>query len=418
MATPDSGGRFGRHFARHCVAEMNRARARAPSAAFIGFTRRILLCLGAAALLASSLHASDPTDAEVEAALRAAGVPPVRRWELTANFRAAVGYKDNVLLSAVHDEASSFARGEAEVFWWLPPSKRFEALAFANVALTRFLESEENPRELQAFAHAEARWLARPGWQLTVLTEGYRLDQVFDLSETRVERLTAKLAVTGGVASTVLRWEPAANWHVELKPTVQRDRYRDGSDDNTQRFGRVTIGRAWREGRFAATIAGQALERDYVRRVRYTVAGRPLLGTDLVFLQREAEARFTAAWDAERRWSTATALGWADNDDNGSGYFDYEQQIARQEITWTRAPWKVRVAGRAARFDYVVQTVGIGIAPPNRIKEEFLGQLRAERQFGPRLTGYLDYTWERSRSNDPLARYRVKTAMAGVDVAF
>lgn len=373
--------------------------------------------LALAALFSLDLGAADATDAEVEAALRAAGAAPVRRWELTANLRVAAGYKDNVLLSAVHDEGSGFARGEAEVFWWLPPSPRFEALAFANVAVTRFVDSEENPRELQAFAHTEARWFAGP-WQLTVLTEGYRLDQVFDLSETRVERLTAKLAVTGGLASTVLRWEPAANWHVELKPAVQRDRYRDGSDDNTQRSGRVTLGRAWREGRFAATIAAQALERDYVRRVRYTVAGRPLLGTDLNFRQREAEARFSATWDAGRRWSTATALGWADNDDNGSGYFDYEQQIARQEITWARAPWKVRLLGRAARFDYAVQTVGIGIAPPNRIKEEFLGQLRVERQFGPRLTGYVDYAWERSRSNDPLARYRVKTALAGVDFAF
>ena len=65
-----------------------------------------------------------------------------------------------------------------------------------------------------------------------------------------------------------------------------------------------------------------------------------------------------------------------------------------------------------------MQTQGIGIAPPKRLKEEFRVRPRLERTLTARATLYADYTWERSRSNDPLANYRVKTLFAGVDLIF
>src|SRR6185436_18324122 len=96
--------------------------------------------------------------------------------------------------------------------------------------------------------------------------------------------------------------------------------------------------------------------------------------------------------------------------DNGSGFFDYRYRNVRQEITWQHTPWKIRLTGRAGRYNYAVQTQGIGINPPNRLKEEFLAKGRLERQCAKHLTVFGDLAWERSRSNDPLASYRVKIA--------
>jgi hypothetical protein len=304
------------------------------------------------------------------------------------------------------------------VFWWRLPTERFEALAFANATFTRFTNSHENPREWQAFVHAEARWFARPNLQLTGSAEGYHIDQVFDLSATSAERLTARLAVTGVVGSANLHWDLRPDTWLELKPAAQRDRYRDHSDDHHQAIGRVTVGHKFLRGRLELALAGQALRRNYDRRPQYTAAGRPLPGADLRFRQREGEARVTIGWDEAQRWSTTTAVITANNRDNGSGFFNYHQRAVRQELTWTRRPWKVRVVGRAGRYDYDVQTEGIGLAPPPRLKEEFLGQARLERDWTKTARLYLDFAWERSRSNDPLACYRAKTSSAGVDWAF
>lgn len=345
-------------------------------------------------------------------------LPPAPTWDLTGNLRTAFGYKENILLSAVRSVDSPFARAEAEVFWWRFPTERFEALAFANAAVTRFTDADDNPREWQAFAHGEARWFLSRTVQATAVAEGYRLDQVFDLSATSAERATARLEVTGVLASAVLRWDLRPHTWLEVKPAAQRDRYRDGSDDNTQHLGRVTLGRTWFGGRLEVAAAGQRLRRDYASRPRYTSAGRPQTGTVLEFAQREAELRLAVGWDAAQRWRSTLAVQHTANDDNGSGYFDYRLRALRHELTWTRAPWKVRLIGRAGRYDYDVQTQGIGIDPPKRLKEEFLAQMRVERQWTPRAVVYADVAWERSRSNDPLARYRTATASTGVDWAF
>jgi hypothetical protein len=244
------------------------------------------------------------------------------------------------------------------------------------------------------------------------------LNQVFDLSASDAERLTQRLAMKGALTTLAVRWKFRPNWALELKPGVQRERYHTGSDDNRQHSGRVRVTRTFRDGQIELGITGQAARRRYDRRVQYTAAGRPLFDTELIFAQREGEARLDVTWDKAQRWSTSTAASITTNEDNGSGYFDYRHRAVRQEITWTRAPWKVKASGRAGRYDYDVQTEGIGINPPQRLKEDFLGRVRVERTWFKHVLLYFDWQWERSRSNDPLANYRVKTAAAGVDWSF
>ncbi|HEY1111300.1 MAG TPA: hypothetical protein VGE76_21780 [Opitutaceae bacterium] len=364
------------------------------------------------------LIASGPVVATAADAASSAAPVVDRAWELTGNFRTAVGFKENVLLSAIHADDSAFTRNEAEIFWWLLPTERFEALAFANVAHTRFHDSTENPRELQAFAHGEARWYATPTVQATAIVEGYQLDQVFDLSASSAERVTEQLSVTGGLVSTVFRWDFLPRTWLELKPTAQRDRYRDGSDDNNQQSGRATLGRSWRDGRIELTLAGQLLQRNYLYRPRFTAGGRPLFGTDLDFEQREGELNLTVIWDKARHWSTVTAAIAGDNRDNGERYFDYRRRSLRQELVWKNKPWRVRLVGRATRYDYDTQEADIGINPPKRLKEEYLAQLRIERRLTERALLFADYLWERSRANVPLTSYTVKTALAGLDWSF
>jgi hypothetical protein len=68
----------------------------------------------------------------------------------------------------------------------------------------------------------------------------------------------------------------------------------------------------------------------------------------------------------------------------------------------------------AKRVEFDVQTVGFGLAPPPRIKDEFLGELRVERSLGRRWTVLAGATWERTRSNDTVASYVVNEGLLGL----
>ena len=181
-----------------------------------------------------------------------------RAWEITGDLRAAAGYKDNVLLSSVRTEPSAFVLTETELYWWWNPTDRIEALASIDATLTHFLDSTENPREGQAFAHAQIRWMATPTLRATGEIEAYYMDQVFDLSETDAERVTAKLRVMGAWISPRLRWEFLPLTWLDFKPAAQRDRYQDGSDDNDQITGRVALGHGFGE-RVELTVAAERL---------------------------------------------------------------------------------------------------------------------------------------------------------------
>ena len=65
-------------------------------------------------------------------------------------------------------------------------------------------------------------------------------------------------------------------------------------------------------------------------------------------------------------------------------------------------------------MEFDVQTVGLGIAPPARIKDEYNLEGRVERKLTDRWTIFAALTWERSRSNDRVASYRVNEGLLGV----
>jgi hypothetical protein len=381
-----------------------------------GWLTAVLLA-GTAALGHAQATTAPPPPVSGETTVPA-GTVVVRTWELTGDVRAKVGYKDNVLLSAVHREGSAFTGAEAEVFWWRLPTERFEALVFANATYTRFHESKEDPHEWQGFAEVDARWFATQALRLNVITQAYYMDQVFDLSVTDAERVTAKLQLTGAAATTELRWTLLPDTWVQLKPTAQRDTYRDGSDDNWQKSGQVALGRSFMQERLELSLSVQATRRRYDDRRQYNASGRALAGTDLVFTQREVSAKLAGTWGKTRAWQTLTTVGRTKNEDNGSGYFSYDYWHARQEIVWKQAQWKWRATARLGRYDYTLQTVGIGIDPSLRMKKVVATELRAEYQWSPRLLLFSSYNGERHRSNDELARYHVNTIQAGLDWAF
>ena len=375
---------------------------------------------------ASVVAADLPADI---AALLAAQSP----WSASANLQTGFGYKDNILLSHTSAEGSSYALGGVEALLWHRPLARIDYFAFINAEETRYFTSQVVHHEAQAFAQVEWRYRLGDTFKFSLDGQGYYLDQIFDVSDTDVRQVVAVLKVKGVTFGPTLRWTPVSWWWVEAQGIGKREfsppgdiisRSFDGGPlpqtneaqltGASNRSGGGTVRLGWRPStRFEVSAEGIERWRDFDSRPQYDSDGRALDGTILKITEREGGLRFDVTWDAAARWKTTTRVSTLHYYDNGSGFFNYHQRKLEQTLEWTTDKWLVRLDGSARRLEFEVQTVGIGISPPARIKEEFIAQLRVERKISSRWTVFGEYDWERSRCNDLIAAYRVNQGLLG-----
>ncbi len=335
------------------------------------------------------------------------------RWSGTISLEGGFGFKDNLLLSSTGPEESALARGGVETLWMRPPVGRWEQSVFLQVEGTRFFSGRTVDHEARAWLQSETGWRWGKTATLSLPMTGYYFDQVFDVSDTDVERLIAEMKLSGAMVGPTLRWNLHPDWWFEAQGTGDRKRYDDRLYDARTGEGSVRLG--WRpDERFELRAAGARRWRNFDARLQYSAAGRPLANTRLKIDETDAELRAMTSWGRNLAWQATTRAGRLNYRDNGSGYFNYREHRLEQEIEWHDERWLVRVGGAARRVDFDVRTVGIGINPPARLKDEFELSGRLERKLGKAWTLVADYSWERIRSNDPISSYRVNEGLLGV----
>lgn len=388
--------------------------------------KRIALILASAAAAAGACAAEEKSeDAELKRALQA-----LPKWSISASVDASYGYRDNLLLSAMAEERSPFARGVAELMLLKVPTGRFEYSFFIQGERTHFFDGQAIDHEAQAWAQTEFGYRLGDSWRIGLPLIGYYTDRVFDLSDEfsniETERDVTELTVHGAMVSPVVRWNIHSSWWIEAQASGERKRYRDGGNDGTVGEGVVRLG--WlRSERLEARLIGTQRWRNFDRRARYSAVGREIPrfdtngeeipGRALKISERELESRLDIGWDKANRWRTITRAGLLHYRDNGSGYFNYRELRLSHEIEWTGERWLVRMEGSARRQNFAVQTVDSEVGESSRqprIKDEYSAELHVERKLSLRWTALGNYRWERSRSNDLLASYRVNEGLLGL----
>lgn len=348
-----------------------------------------------------------PAPPEIDALLAS-----LRDWSFSTAIWAGYGYKDNLLLSYANPERSAFARGGVEMLW-LKLTESFEFSAYADASGSRYFSAKTADHDTRVKVRVEPGYNFGDAWKLSLPVAGYFFDQVFDASDTETERVITKLKVKGVVVNPTLRWDFHPSWWIEAQAGGHQKWYEDGAYDGKIGEGQVQLG--WQRGkRFRARVTGAQRWRDFDERAQYSSAGRELLDTQLKISERELEGRIDVTWDKARCWQTTTRASELHYRDNGSGYFNYRERKVGQELDWRCGAWRVQLEATAARLDFSVQTIGIGIDPPARIKDEFLVDLRIERKLSERWALLGHYTWERNRSNDSFASYRVNEGLLGL----
>ena len=333
-------------------------------------------------------------------------------WNNTASVQVSLGYRDNLLLSHVNTEGSGFVRGGVETFLWHPPRDRIDYFAFISADGTRYFSGQTVDHEAIATAQAEWRYRIGDVFQFNADLQGYYLDQIFDFSDTEVQRVVAEQKISGVTIGPTIRWSFLPSAWIEAQGVAKRETFRDGL--NNSRIDEATARLGWHSGKRLELIAAAAARRrDFDHRVQYSIGGRPLTGTALLINEREGELRLNATLDRTGHWKTTTRASTLRYFDNGSGYFNYHEHKLTQKLEWSAGDWLVQFQGRAKRLDFDRRTVGLGIAPPPRIKDEFSAELHVELKLSARWTALAEYRWERNHCNDSIASYKMNEALLG-----
>jgi len=338
---------------------------------------------------------------------------PIAVWDASARVTAGFGYRENVLRSSIASENSGFFLSSADAtFIRLSETGALLALYLLGED-TRYFNAPSVGYE-QLFSGTVQGALPvsernELGGQVNYLYQ----HQILDVSET--EAILRRVLVDGHAITVRPHWKYTlgAGWALKLEGQALRQIYEADLDDFWEGGGRLSLIRAY-GNRSEASVGYQSRHRFYDTREQFDEYGVIIPGTSLVYWQQEVGGQWRHYWDKARRWRTTSKLGYMFNRDNGSGYFDYERILFKQQLRWANGVWEVKVNARFGWYFY--QTQAVGDEPRERSYVAL--DARVERRLGKHWLLYAAGEREWNMSNDRLDDYDDWMASGGVGVEF
>src|SRR5262245_43083239 len=139
------------------------------------------------------------------------------KWSTSASVFTSYGYNDNLLLSFAGEERSPFVRGGAELMILRMPQDRFDYSFVADVVGTRYTAGKTVDKDAKVWLQTEPAYRLADVLRVALPLTGYYYDQVFDVSDTEVERLVAEFKVRGAMIGPLVRWDFLPSWWFEAQ---------------------------------------------------------------------------------------------------------------------------------------------------------------------------------------------------------
>lgn len=367
----------------------------------------MISCIGAT--LGLTMSAASPTNEFIPEP------PPLPLWDYSVNARAAVGYKDNLLLNRDATESSYLLASALDLTVLRLPLDGRQFHFILSGEDIRYPDGNTVQKEQTLIALAQGKLDLGRGFQGGLTAQYLYLDQVVDVSIT--ETATAPMPLRGHLLALRPSCRvglPGRFW-VEAEGIAQRQWFAAPLDDYREGGPKLTVGRDYGH-RSTATLGYQWALRAYDHRAPLAADGTPLAGT-LQFQRHEVELVLRHNWDARRRWRTVTRLNCQVNRDNGAGYFDHNRFQVSQQVRYVAGPWELRCQARLSHFEFAVQRAGS--ADPS-LREKTLAAigLRGQKKLTKHLNAFADYEYEQSLSNRTVDEYRVHKASGGLELEF
>jgi hypothetical protein len=381
--------------------------------------RRAVLLLSAAlwpvlaAGAAGATRGDDETLAELERIAQEAGIDlDLPSWDVSGGVGIGLGHRSNVRLAAFASESSGFVRAAADAMAWRLPRDGVEWVAFFDGTCDRYFSATPRGASL-AMASLEWRWRPRDSLQLTTSGRYVFQDEFVDASTLESGLGSIQARVHGFALKPGVRWNVSEGWTLTGSIGAETYDYREPLSDFSSFAPEIGVTRSLGPAG-DVSLAVSVLTRDYREQEQAAEGGRPLSGTRLQVNQQRGELRHEIDGGASAEWSVESKVSFLQNRDNGSGWYDYDRSAAQVGFEWKAGPWTCSAETGWMRYTYLVQTAGFSIDPPPRRREVWSALLRVERTLGGNVSGFVEWSYEDNRSNDPFLAYEDNVVLAGV----
>ena len=344
-------------------------------------------------------------------------------WDFTTDLRLGGGYKENVTLSAFAEESSPFVSTGLDFMAIRIPLAEdgVEVMVFGALDDRRYLDAELVDSEQSGLLNVSLEKSLAERWQLKTDFRVIYIDEMFDASLTEDDIGTVK--VIGKQVSLVpaLRWDLPANTWIEAKPEVTRQYFVDPLDDYLEVGGRISLGVDY-GFQSELLLYVETLQRDYDTRSQRDEIGFYMPNTDLYYDRPEHGIEWAHYWDGKRRVRMRTRYSMLENEDSGSGYFDYRRERVSHGWRYRGDSWSVSATVRKATYEYDLQ--GLFAFGERRQRSDLSWDITVGYEYNDHLTFQIGYEQEIINSNVPLNpiipqdEYRYRVYTAGIDWEF
>jgi hypothetical protein len=365
---------------------------------------------GWAILLASGLllngQGAEPTSA----------LPAVGFWDTSCNLRAGMGYRDNVLYSAVQPEASSFVLTGIDFMTFHLGADGSQLIFLVSGDDKIFLNENVVPKEQYAFVQTSYKKEFLPRWTFKSTVGYVYQDQVFDASESQDLRMNVHAQGHRLNAAQLVRYDLPRDWHAEASVEGVRQWLASPLDSYWELTPEFTLG--WDpNSKTDLSLNYRFTHRPYDHRVAADTDGTPREGTKLAYAQHDWFARWRQSWGSGSRWSSTWRAGLVMSLDNGGGYYDYDRLYGGLQLTYKLKRWALIGGARCDYYDYPYQAISED-DPRLRQKTLVVLNARSELKLGKRWMWFVEYEFEQSFAPADYDQYAVNTVSSGMDFEF
>lgn len=337
-------------------------------------------------------------------------------WIPAAGVSLVAGYRDNIGLSSIVPSGAAFGEARLEgLLLWRPEDSPFEAQFIADGFYRHYAHNPVSDADQSWFGQAEFGWQPVRPLRLWTKGQGFYRDEVADLSTTAAQRTVLPVELINGASITGATLRLPLGLEAESRFTLRQANYRLVPEDYRSE--------SWWHGVrlspvkwFGADYGRRDRTRDYDERREVTPGGRPIEDSQLSFEQTEEEFSVWTEFDLGGEWWLQADFSRLENRDGTSGFYDYDGESRAVYARW-RSPedtWELGVEWEESRYDYLNQTVGGGLTPPAREREDRWVRVEAVYRFNLTWELRLEAEYLISDSNEILASYRDRIYWAGL----
>ena len=340
---------------------------------------------------------------------------PLLLWDSTWTLRTGGGYRDNPSIAHTFREPSGFA--STGVDWMLirPPTDGNLFYLFFTGDDRRYLHAPAVPLEETFITSTQWTHSSPGGWSTGIGLTHFYADQVFDLSSDNNGFGTARARGHTLILKPVTKHE-TNGWSVELEPAVSLQYFGQPLDNYREFAPRMKLSRNYGY-KSSIDVSVGAGRRFYDTTRLLTADGVAVAGTHEQLSTKFAEIQWRHWWDEGHQWRTTLRTQASRNEDNGSGYFDYDRWAGYAQLQFTRGRWQVEAIGRVARYEYPIQLSGSTAEDP-RHRDEITAELKAGFGWTKHLKSVASAEWQRSVANTAFDDFSVTTFQTGLEWEF